>query len=718
MWLRSGLAAVLIAVLIIGLFMLPGYSGSLDLNGDGVVNCRDLCVVIAAFGSHNPLADVNEDGIVNIADWTIVARMVGVCGPVASFTYTPSNPITNAWIFFDASSSTTCHGTIMNYAWSFGDGTTGQGEAVSHQYAATGAYTVGLTVEADSWLVDSISTIVLVVEPPPPPPPPPPSENDPPIASFTYSPIDPTVGETVTFDAYYSYDPNGDELTFKWSFSDGNTAAGQVVQHSFSDVANYKVILTVMDIYGATDSTSKIISVESIPPTASFEYLPDNPMVGGNITFLSTSDDPDGYITSYLWDLDGTSIATSQNCSHVFTSPQKFTVTLVVTDNYGQQSSVSKELNLTLRNGDLLLWRSQASPVTLDPRNFWTHVGMYHQPSNMVIEARPEGVAFYPLADWFYPEKTCVRALRVITTQSIRDAAVNFAWSQVGCQYDLLSLVLNIKGSDDSDGLGWYCSELVWAAYCNASGNLVNLDPDMFRVTPDEINGAHEHVELRGEHLEEIPDTIWRDILWGWARCPVDLSITDPDGLVLNKQDSQILGSVYEEVDTDGDGEVEDLFAILDPKIGDYKIQVIPEPNALPTDTYSLEVGVNNETIVLADNVQVNEAPTQPYTIESTNTKEFYIWHYIFEDSFGRGTTLKINTEDKSFKFTTTSQDYGRRKATYMRVRHEAITIFHQDCELKLTSIAMGGRPDLCIAYIKDLVAFNKYLLFDKPGIE
>ncbi len=54
-------------------------------------------------------------------------------------------------------------------------------------------------------------------------------------------------------------------------------------------------------------------------------------------------------------------------------------------------------------------------------------------------------------------------------------------------------------------------------------------------------------------------------------------------------------------------------------------IQVIPEPDALPTDTYTLEVEalVNGETIimVLAENVPISDIPRRPYILRSTETE-------------------------------------------------------------------------------------------------
>jgi PKD repeat protein len=57
--------------------------------------------------------------------------------------------------------------------------------------------------------------------------------------------------------------------------------------------------------------------------------------------------------------------------------------------------------------------------------------------------------------------------------------------------------------------------------------------------------------------------------------------------------------------------------------IGDYSIQVVPEPNAPPTETYSLKVEAEDKTtktIVLAENVKISDIPSQPCIIESTPT--------------------------------------------------------------------------------------------------
>ncbi|HEX7151599.1 MAG TPA: PKD domain-containing protein [Thermoanaerobaculia bacterium] len=66
------------------------------------------------------------------------------CGarPVATFTYSASS----TWVDFNASGSYDPDGSIVSYAWDFGDGTTGSGAVVNHVYPYEGYFTVTLTV--------------------------------------------------------------------------------------------------------------------------------------------------------------------------------------------------------------------------------------------------------------------------------------------------------------------------------------------------------------------------------------------------------------------------------------------------------------------------------------------------------------------------------------------------------------------------------------------
>lgn len=82
--------------------------------------------------------------------------------PIASFTYSPNNPIANQTIIFDASNSTDLDGTITNYKWDFGDAATGFGKVTTHTYTNNGTYNVTLTVTDDNDVTDTTTKEITI----------------------------------------------------------------------------------------------------------------------------------------------------------------------------------------------------------------------------------------------------------------------------------------------------------------------------------------------------------------------------------------------------------------------------------------------------------------------------------------------------------------------------------------------------------------------------
>jgi PKD repeat protein/outer membrane protein assembly factor BamB len=76
-------------------------------------------------------------------------------GPSASYTYN----CTNLTCSFDGSASS---GGVTAYSWDFGDGLTGSGSTTSHTFAASGTYSVKLTVTGSGGATDSLTKQVTV----------------------------------------------------------------------------------------------------------------------------------------------------------------------------------------------------------------------------------------------------------------------------------------------------------------------------------------------------------------------------------------------------------------------------------------------------------------------------------------------------------------------------------------------------------------------------
>jgi PKD repeat protein len=82
--------------------------------------------------------------------------------PTVVFTYSPASPDEGQVVSFDASGSSDPDGAIAAYEWQFGDGATGTGVTITHQYAFADSYSVVLTVTDSEGLIHQNVTIITV----------------------------------------------------------------------------------------------------------------------------------------------------------------------------------------------------------------------------------------------------------------------------------------------------------------------------------------------------------------------------------------------------------------------------------------------------------------------------------------------------------------------------------------------------------------------------
>ena len=83
--------------------------------------------------------------------------------PTASFQFVPTGGAAPLLVFFDGSQSTDPEGPVADYLWDFGDGTgTVTGKTPTHTFAASGAFTVRLTVSDPQGLTGTTTQVVTV----------------------------------------------------------------------------------------------------------------------------------------------------------------------------------------------------------------------------------------------------------------------------------------------------------------------------------------------------------------------------------------------------------------------------------------------------------------------------------------------------------------------------------------------------------------------------
>ncbi len=275
------------------------------------------------------LTVTDDDGATGTITQQVIVPPVPVNQPpVASFTAVTS-PLAVA---VNGSASTDPDGTIVSYAWDFGDGGSATGVTASRTYAAPGTYTVALTVTDNQGATNTTSQPVVVPDTPP---------NGSPTAAFTAvpSPL------AVAVNGSASTDPDGTIVSYAWDFGDGGTATGVTASRTYAAPGTYTVALTVTDNQGATNTTSQQVVVPDTPPngspTAAFTAVTSPLAVAVN---GSASTDPDGTIVSYAWDFGDGGTATGVTASRTYAAPGTYTVTLVVTDNGGATGTSSQSV--------------------------------------------------------------------------------------------------------------------------------------------------------------------------------------------------------------------------------------------------------------------------------------------------------------------------------------------------------------------------------------
>jgi PKD repeat protein len=262
--------------------------------------------------------------------------------PTASFVFSPTTPEINQTVFFNGTSSTAGPGhKIVRYEWDFGAGSrrSGTDATVSKAYDDPGSYTVLLTVTDEVGQTGQATRIVSV-------------GGGAPVASFTFSPTQPMVNQSVSFNAGASSPGSASSITtYAWNFGDGSSASGSAAtrSHTYTNAGTYVVTLTITNSDGEKSTTTENVPVGDPQPTAVFTMSPTDPSAGQSVQFNgSSSTAPAGStITSYVWDFgDGSPAGSGTNTSHTYVVAATYTVRLTVTDSSGKTATSTQTLTV------------------------------------------------------------------------------------------------------------------------------------------------------------------------------------------------------------------------------------------------------------------------------------------------------------------------------------------------------------------------------------
>lgn len=280
------------------------------------------------------------------------ALIVAVGNPTLAptFTISPAAPGINETVSFNAAASSAGTGhTITSYEWTFGDNTAvASGIIVTHQYATAGSYVVTLRITNEAGETATTTQTIAIGSPPSP------------TAGFTFSPTNPVIGQSVTFDAATSSTSQGQTIArYEWNFGDGtpittcpgNAACGssnRTISHSFATAQIYTVNLVVTDSAGRVGRTSLTVNVSSANPTARLTLT----KAGGlsiNADGSASTGTGTSTITTYSFnwgDNSGSTSGASSQQTHTYTLAGSYTVVLTVTDSSGRSATASATITV------------------------------------------------------------------------------------------------------------------------------------------------------------------------------------------------------------------------------------------------------------------------------------------------------------------------------------------------------------------------------------
>jgi endonuclease G len=166
-------------------------------------------------------------------------------------------------------------------------------------------------------------------------------------------------GQALAFNASASTDPDGDALTFTWSFGDATTSSSIAPTKSYLDNGTYLVTLTATDSYGWPRSVTRLLPVANVAPLVTVAPAANfSTTVRAGATWAGVFRFSDPGVRDAAWRLsidwgDATTFAINSSSQaaltrgKVWTTPGTYTVRYTVTDKDGAAGVASVDITVT-----------------------------------------------------------------------------------------------------------------------------------------------------------------------------------------------------------------------------------------------------------------------------------------------------------------------------------------------------------------------------------
>ncbi|MCS6935436.1 MAG: PKD domain-containing protein [Chitinophagales bacterium] len=148
----------------------------------------------------------------------------------------------------------------------------------------------------------------------------------------------------------YNPPPNNIPLNYEWDFGDPSTttdvSSQQNPSYTYPGTGTYLVRLVVTKGIGnniCSDTTYAYVKIYN-RSEADFSYTPD--CANRPIPFTDLSNTTNGNITEWLWKFGDGTTSTVQSPTHIYNSSGTYNVTLIITNEYGCNDTITKPVTL------------------------------------------------------------------------------------------------------------------------------------------------------------------------------------------------------------------------------------------------------------------------------------------------------------------------------------------------------------------------------------
>jgi len=276
-----------------------------DLGNGNTSPAKDAQAVYTDVGDYTVTLTVTDGGAVSTTSHTVTVYPHSK----PSFSYTPNSVCGPQPISFTG----TAPGSIVNWLWDFGDGSTTQtGSATTqHVYQKTFTGPASLTVTNNYGCTDTVSLPVAV------------TVRTPATSAFT---SDKQVLCLVTDPVQFTSNSSGPgPLTWQWDFGDGTGSTLANPGHSYTQKGTYTVKLTTTTSEGCSATSSQLNFLNVANYSTDFDV--PSAAVCQNTSFIFT-DRSSPVASSRVWSIDGLTVAYYSPLQYTFSTPGAHTIQL------------------------------------------------------------------------------------------------------------------------------------------------------------------------------------------------------------------------------------------------------------------------------------------------------------------------------------------------------------------------------------------------------